>query len=401
MESLLIKTLKGEKTERPPIWFMRQAGRILPNYMKLKESYSFHELMNDKKLASKVTLLPIQDLSVDAAILFSDILVIPHAMGLNVEFQKTGPIFKNPLDMESKSQDLEFDPSKLNYIYNNIKQVKIDKDNNIPLIGFCGGPLTVFLFMFKSEGSKDHMKKAIRFLYENRSESIKILEKITESSIDYVENQCKSGIDVFQLFETYCGSIPYELYTDLILPFSKRILNAAKENNCPTIFFPKDYGNGISKIEEGTCDFVSIDWHSSISHARNILNNKIGIQGNMDPRIFYEDYNVIENYLNSLVDFGSQNHNWIFNLGHGFLPDIDYKKVQFVVEWVKNKDIHSFEGKDIGVIAQEIEEVLPEVTITREDGYKAVRYEKMVPFLISCIKAQQTQIDELRELLKK
>ena len=115
MESLLIKTLKGEKTERPPIWFMRQAGRILPNYMKLKESYSFHELMNDKNLASKVTLLPIQDLSVDAAILFSDILVIPHAMGLNVEFQKTGPIFKNPLDMESKSQDLEFDPSKLNY----------------------------------------------------------------------------------------------------------------------------------------------------------------------------------------------------------------------------------------------------------------------------------------------
>ena len=240
--------------------------------------------------------------------------------------------------MNSKSQDLEFDPSKLNYIYNNIKQVKIDKDDNIPLIGFCGGPLTVFLFMFKSEGSKDHMKKAVRFLYENRNESIKILEKITESSINYVENQCKSGIDVFQLFETYCGSIPYELYTDLILPFSKRILNAAKENNCPTIFFPKDYGNGLSKIEEGTCDFVSIDWHSSISHARDILNNKIGIQGNMDPRIFYEDYNVIENYLNSLVDFGSQNHNWIFNLGHGFLPDIDYKKVQFVVEWVKNKD---------------------------------------------------------------
>ena len=130
--------------------------------------------------------------------------------------------------------------------------------------------------MFKSEGSKDHMKKAIRFLYENRNESIKILEKITESSINYVENQCKSGIDVFQLFETYCGSIPYELYTDLILPFSKRILNAAKENNCPTIFFPKDYGNGLSKIEEGTCDFVSIDWHSSISHARDILNREYG-----------------------------------------------------------------------------------------------------------------------------
>ena len=122
MDSILIRTLNGEKTNRPPVWFMRQAGRILPNYMQLKELYTFHELMNDKDLASKVTLLPIQDLNVDAAILFSDILVIPHALGLDVEFKKTGPIFNNPLNFNSKAADLEFDSSKLNYIYNNIKK---------------------------------------------------------------------------------------------------------------------------------------------------------------------------------------------------------------------------------------------------------------------------------------
>ena len=122
MESILLKTIKGEKTSRPPVWFMRQAGRILPNYMKLKESYSFHELMNDQELASKVTLLPINDISVDAAILFSDILVIPHALGLGVEFKKTGPIFKNPLNIGSTASDLTFDSKKLDYIYNNIKQ---------------------------------------------------------------------------------------------------------------------------------------------------------------------------------------------------------------------------------------------------------------------------------------
>ena len=127
MESILIKTINGEKTSRPPVWFMRQAGRILPNYMKLKESYTFHELMNDKDLASKVTLLPINDLSVDAAILFSDILVIPHALGLGVEFKKTGPVFKNPLNIGSKSRDLNFNSKKLDYIYKNIKQVNIDK----------------------------------------------------------------------------------------------------------------------------------------------------------------------------------------------------------------------------------------------------------------------------------
>ena len=338
MDSILIRTLNGEKTNRPPVWFMRQAGRILPNYMQLKESYTFHELMNDKDLASKVTLLPIEDLNVDAAILFSDILVIPHALGLDVEFKKTGPIFKKPLNFSSKAADLEYDSSKLNYIYNNIKQVQSDKNQDTPLIGFCGGPLTVFLFMFKREGSKDHMKKAIKYLYENREESKKILELITESSIDYVKGQCKAGIDVFQLFETYCGSIPYELYVDLILPYAKRILTTAKKENCPTIFFPKDFGFGISYIGKDMCDYVSIDWHTSIFHAREILNNEIGIQGNMDPRIFYEDYEKIETYLNTLTNFGNQNFDWIFNLGHGFLPDIDHKKVKFVVEWIKNKN---------------------------------------------------------------
>ena len=338
MDSILIKTLNGEKTSRPPVWFMRQAGRILPNYMKLKETYSFHELMNDKNLASQVTLMPIKDLNVDAAILFSDILVIPHALGLDVEFKKTGPIFNNPLNYNSKATNLEFDPNKLDYIYDNIDQVIKDKNPDTPLIGFCGGPLTVFLFMFKSEGSKDHMKKAIKFLYEKRKESTEILELITKSSIEYVKGQCKSGINVFQLFETYCGSIPCELYADLILPYSKRILNAAKEQDCPTIFFPKDFGHGMNLINKDICDFISVDWHTSINYARNIIDKKIGIQGNMDPRIFYQDYEQIEAYLNSLTNFGSQNFDWIFNLGHGFLPDINHEKVKFAIDWIKDKN---------------------------------------------------------------
>lgn len=338
MDSILMRTLNGEKTSRPPVWFMRQAGRILPNYMKLKETYSFHELMNDKNLASQVTLMPIKDLNVDAAILFSDILVIPHALGLDVEFKKTGPIFNNPLNYNSRATNLEFDPNKLDYIYNNIDQVIKDKNPDTPLIGFCGGPLTVFLFMFKSEGSKDHMKKAIKFLYEKRKESTEILELITKSSIEYVKGQCKSGINVFQLFETYCGSIPCELYADLILPYSKRILNAAKEEDCPTIFFPKDFGHGMNLINKDICDFISVDWHTSINYARNIIDKKIGIQGNMDPRIFYQDYEQIEAYLNSLTNFGSQNFDWIFNLGHGFLPDINHEKVKFAIDWIKDKN---------------------------------------------------------------
>jgi len=192
--------------------------------------------------------------------------------------------------------------------------------------------------MFKSEGSKDHMKKAIKFLYEKRKESTEILELITKSSIEYVKGQCKSGINVFQLFETYCGSIPCDLYADLILPYSKRILNAAKEEDCPTIFFPKDFGHGMNLINKDICDFISVDWHTSINYARNIIDKKIGIQGNMDPRIFYQDYEQIEAYLNSLTNFGSQNFDWIFNLGHGFLPDINHEKVKFAIDWIKDKN---------------------------------------------------------------
>ena len=115
-------------------------------------------------------------------------------------------------------------------------------------------------------------------------------------------------------------------------------MNAARKNNCPTIFFPKDIGKGVSVINKTICDFISVDWHTSIEHAREMIDDQIGIQGNMDPRIFYQDYDEIEKYLNSLTNFGSQNQNWIFNLGHGFLPDIDHKKVKFVVDWIKDKD---------------------------------------------------------------
>ena len=154
----------------------------------------------------------------------------------------------------------------------------------------------------------------------------------------YAQNQVKSGIQCFQLFETYCGSIPYELYENCILPYSKKILNSAKELGCPTIFFPKDFSLGLRSINKDICDFVSIDWSMSLDDARNLVDKSVGLQGNMDPRIFYQENKEIENYLESLSKFGKENHDWIFNLGHGFLPDIDHIKVQNVVKWIKTKN---------------------------------------------------------------
>ena len=336
MSNIFLDTIKGISCSRPPVWFMRQAGRILPSYRKLKENHHFYDMMKDPELASEVTLLPINDLDVDSAILFSDILVIPDALGLELIFTKNGPKFTNALSEGSHNQ-LDFVPQKLDYIYTNIKKT-VEKKKDTPLIGFCGGPLTTFLFMFRGDETQKSFKDAIKFFYNNRKESVKIIELITEASIDYVKNQVKSGIECFQLFETYCGSIPYDLYEELILPYSKKILNTAKELGCPTIFFPKDFSLGLKSINNEICDFVSIDWTMKLDDARNLVDDKVGLQGNMDPRIFYYSEPEIKNYLETLSDFGKKNHDWVFNLGHGFLPDIDYKKVQNVVNWIKTKN---------------------------------------------------------------
>ena len=336
MNNIFLNTLNGKVEKRPPVWFMRQAGRILPSYRKLKESHKFYDMMKNAEMTSKVTLLPIEDLGVDAAILFSDILVVPDALGMDLIFTENGPKFANAIEDGVKPR-LNFKPEKLEYIYKNIKQTINDKKNT-PLIGFCGGPLTTFLFMFRGNEHQKSFKNAVKYFYKNRKESIKIIEQITEASIEYVENQVKNGIQCFQLFETYCGSIPYDLYTELILPFSQKILNSAKKLNCPTIFFPKDYSLGLKNINSSICDFVSVDWHISLPEARKLVDNGVGLQGNMDPRIFYYEFDTIKKYLNSLNEFGSKNSNWIFNLGHGFLPDIDHLKVKKTVQWIKKNN---------------------------------------------------------------
>lgn len=162
-KNMFIENINGNTTSRPPVWFMRQAGRILPSYLKLKQKYSFDEMMQNKELAAKVTLLPIDDLGVDAAILFSDILVIPKAMGLELEFTAKGPKFHNALDGNIITKDLKFDPKKLDYIYNNIREIKVQRPQT-PLIGFCGGPLTTFLFMFRRDESKKDFNHVIKLV---------------------------------------------------------------------------------------------------------------------------------------------------------------------------------------------------------------------------------------------
>ncbi|MFA6923287.1 MAG: uroporphyrinogen decarboxylase [Bacteroidales bacterium] len=336
--SILLDTIKGTKRERPPVWFMRQAGRVLPSYNKLREKYSFRELMLNPELAAQVTLLPVNDLGVDAAILFSDILVIPEALGMKINFTDKGPAFETPLsDAINQIPYLNPDSSKLEHIYKTIALIRKQKLANIPLIGFCGAPFTTFCYMVQGNSANHNFSDAIKLFYNDRETAIKLLEIITELSVEYAVSQARHRIDVFQLFESHAGLLPSDLYIEVILPFVKRITSAVKSKEVPVIFFPKGLGHAISRLHPDVADIVSIDWQFSIVEAWEIIDSKIGLQGNLDPRILSVDNKeIIVKELEKFVPFGRNEYKWIFNTGHGVSPDNTFENVKFVVDWVKN-----------------------------------------------------------------
>jgi len=334
--SIFIKTLKGESTSRPPVWFMRQAGRVLPNYLKLREQYSFSELLHSPQLAAKVTLLPVDDLGVDAAILFSDILVIPAALGMDLKFTDSGPKFDVALkELTDPVAHLKPDASQLNYIYDAIDEIIRVKPPEIPLIGFCGAPFTTLCYMVQGLSSNHTFPDAVALLYKNKAMAHKLLAAITELSVEYAKNQVKHGVAAFQIFETHAGLIPSDLYFEMMMPYVRQISRAVKEAGCPVIFLPKGLGYGIRNIQPEDIDFLSIDWQMPIGEARELVHRGIGIQGNLDPRLLQADPDTILGTLEKYVAFGSKETKWIFNLGHGFIPGIPFDNAKLVVDWVK------------------------------------------------------------------
>ena len=337
MQSILLDTLKGNPTSRPSVWFMRQAGRVLPNYNKLKAQYSFRELMADPNLAAEVTLLPIADLGVDAAILFSDILVIPNAMGMELQWTDKGPVFPKPLSQfEKPVEQLQAQPQKLEYIYAVIDEVLRRRPENTPLIGFCGAPLTTMCYMLQGVSGNGNFPDAMKFLFSNKKEARKLIDAITDFSLHYALKQIEHGVEVFQLFETHAGLIPTEMYLEMFMPAVEKIGAAVRSKGVPFIFFPRGFSTGMGFITPEVCDFVSVDWQMPLLHARDLVHPEVGLQGNLDPRLLYASQEVIAEELEKYKDFFSENPDWILNLGHGFLPDTPYDNARFVVDWVKN-----------------------------------------------------------------
>jgi uroporphyrinogen decarboxylase len=331
---LIIRAAKGEKTERTPVWLMRQAGRILPEYRAVREKMGgFKELVKSPEFACEVTIQPVDILGVDAAIIFSDILVIPEAMGLNYEMvESKGPWFEKTIKNRADIDALKIaDANDLSYVTDAIKLTKTTLNGRVPLIGFAGAPWTIFSYMIEGKGSKT-FSMAKKFLYTNPIESHILLDKITQSTIAYLKTQVTAGADIIQIFDSWAGILSPEQYNEFSLKYIDTICNAITE--VPVTVFAKGAFFARKQMGALNCATIGLDWNMEIEESRALIGPNKTLQGNMDPCLLYADFKTIKKETEKMLKlFGSHRH--IANLGHGVYPDIEKDKVRCFVDTVK------------------------------------------------------------------
>lgn len=334
---LILRAAKGEKTERTPVWLMRQAGRILPEYRAVRGSISgFKELVETPELAAEVTIQPVDILDVDAAIIFSDILVIPEAMGLTYEMvEKKGPFFPETISTKEDLKKLRVAAKEdIQYTIDAIKITKERLSGRVPIIGFAGAPWTIFSYMVEGSGSKT-FSKARRMLYQNPELSHELLDLITQSTIAYLKGQIAAGADMVQVFDSWAGVLPANHYETFSLSYIRKICEAITE--VPITVFAKGAYFALASMKDVECQTVGLDWNMDIALAKKLLPNKT-LQGNLDPCVLYGDLDSIEKEVITMLN-KFEGHPHIANLGHGVYPDTDPKKVKFFVECVKKYSV--------------------------------------------------------------
>ena len=335
--STLITTFQG-KDSSVPIWLMRQAGRYMPEYMEVRKNVSdFLELCYDSEKASKVTLQPIERFDLDAAILFADILVIPHALGWDVTFEKgEGPLLKKFESEEDLKKLTNNFASRINQIYETVAKTKSKLPKKISLIGFAGSPWTVASYMLEGKGKQD-FSVSKNFLYTKNSVARKLIDVLTEKTIEYLSNQIIAGAEIIQLFDSWSGVLNGDLYEDFVIEPTKKIVTSLKEKFpfVPIIGFPRGSGYNYDKyIKQTGINGVGVDQFTPISQMKLWQKNLV-VQGNLDPIILLGSKENIKVAVDQIMGSLDRN-NFIFNLGHGILPTTPVSNVEYLVNYVKS-----------------------------------------------------------------
>ena len=337
MNTLFLDAAFSKQTERPPVWMMRQAGRFMPEYWEIKNKYSFLEMCKTPELAADVTMLPVDLLGIDAAILFSDILVTGEAMGGDLSFtQGVGPRFANPVSSLADVNALNVDClDKLQYVADAIKVIQQRLDNKIPLIGFAGAPFTVMSYLVEGGSSKDFKKT--KLLMHNQPEvAHQLLAKIATVTAEYLNLQIAAGVNAIQIFDSWALALSWNDYQEFSHRYIQEIIAKLNRKDIPVISFCKGSSVFAPIMAEAKPDVISVDWNADLLNIKKSLPAGIAVQGNLDPHVLYADKPVIKKHILALFERMRGEKGFIFNLGHGIMPDIPFDHVKYAIEVVKD-----------------------------------------------------------------
>ena len=332
---LFLRALKGETVDRPPVWMMRQAGRFLPEFIKIREKYDFFTRCRTPELASEITVQPIRRFGMDAAILFSDILVIPQAMNIEVEMKPDfGPYLPNPV-RDQKGVDNVIIPDvnvELDYVMQAVKATKELLNNEVPLIGFAGSPWTILCYVVQGQGSKT-FDKAKEFCFTNPVAAHQLLQKITETTIAYLKAKVNAGVDVIQIFDSWGGMLSPTDYQEFSWQYINQIIEVLKDE-APVIAFGKGCWFALNEMAKSNASALGIDWTVTAKNARYLTGGNITLQGNFDPSRLLSPPSEIKKMVRQMInDFGKDKY--IVNLGHGILPNIPLDHAKAFIDAVK------------------------------------------------------------------
>ena len=333
---IFLRALDAEALDRPPVWMMRQAGRYLPDFMKLKAKYDFFTRCQTPELAAEITVMPIDQVGTDAAILFSDILVIPQAMDIAVEMKDgVGPWLPNPV---RTAKDLEkvIVPDvadRLHYVMEAIKQTKTALEDRVPLIGFAGSPWTILCYAVQGQGSKN-FDLAKGFCFSQPALAHELLQKITDTTIAYLKAKVRAGVDAVQLFDSWGGMLGEKDYQTFSWQYMQQIVDALKDET-KVIAFAKGCWYALPTMARSGVHALGVDWTCSARNARYLSGGQIPLQGNFDPSRLLSPIPEIERLAHKMVsEFGTQNY--IANLGHGILPNVPVDHAKAFVNAIKS-----------------------------------------------------------------
>ena len=322
--------------ERTPIWIMRQAGRYLPEYRAIREKSDFLTLCKTPELASEVTVQPVEIIGVDAAILFSDILVIPEAMGMKLDIvESKGPIFEEPVRSAGDLGKLDTDgvTERLSYVMDAIRLTKEKLAGRVPLIGFSGAPWTLATYMVEGRGSKN-FDRVKSFIYNEPAAAHQLLQKLSDAVVSYLNAKIRSGCDAVQIFDTWAGNLSPADFEEFSLRYIRYICDRLETGGAPVIVFAKGIDQP-GKLADLKCDVLGVDWTKDIAHVKQVVAGRKALQGNLDPCVLFAPKEKIRLETERILKAFGGGPGHIFNLGHGILPHTNPENARYLVECVR------------------------------------------------------------------